>query len=148
MTSPMGAQVYTLGFGIRPENVEIPIYSLSNPSQTNINYPIGKRWITPSVEFVLTSFTSANGATLANWSPLGSGLFQINAAGLTPNLSNGSVTVSNAAIKSNSVIIYSVNNLDPNNGLYGIGSVTNGSFTINSSQSAETSNFFYLVVNS
>lgn len=51
-----GADVYTQGFGSRPENVEVPHIDLRAPNTTDYFYPIGKRWINSvtQTEYVLT----------------------------------------------------------------------------------------------
>jgi hypothetical protein len=73
MTIQPGANVYTQGFGSRPENVEVPHIDLRAPAVTDVLYPIGKRWINTvaSTEYSLTSFSSALGVVTANWSLLG-----------------------------------------------------------------------------
>lgn len=72
MTFSSGAVVNTVAFGNRPENVEIPVVSQVNPASTDVNYPVGKRWINSAsnVEWVLTSFSSVSGITSATWTLL------------------------------------------------------------------------------
>jgi len=69
MTFQPGANLYTAGFGIRPENVEVPHIEARDPSTTDINFPIGKHWLNTvsQNEFTLYSFTSSGGITQANW---------------------------------------------------------------------------------
>lgn len=64
-----GANVYTQGFGSRPENVEVPHLDLRSPATTDLLYPVGKRWVNTVLneEWVLTSFSSLLGVTSANW---------------------------------------------------------------------------------
>lgn len=71
--STSGANVYTQGFGSRPENVEVPILSLVAPNSQNFNYPIGKRWINTATntEYVLTSISTIGGTSTATWTLLG-----------------------------------------------------------------------------
>jgi hypothetical protein len=73
MTIQPGANVYTQGFGSRPENVEVPHLDVRAPAVTDVNYPIGKRWINTvgSTEYSLTSFSTSNGVISASWSLLG-----------------------------------------------------------------------------
>ena len=73
MSFQTGAELYTLGFGSRPENVEIPHIDLRIPSTTDILYPIGKRWINRATqtEYVLTAITTIGGITSASWTLLG-----------------------------------------------------------------------------
>lgn len=69
MSFQPGAQLYTMAFGIRPENVEVPTLQTRNPATTDTQFPIGKRWInttTPS-EWILGSLSSFAGVTTANW---------------------------------------------------------------------------------
>lgn len=69
MTFPSGANLYTQGFGSRPENVEVPTYQTRVPSTSDTNWPIGKRWIVVgSGEYVLVGLTSIGGVLSANWS--------------------------------------------------------------------------------
>lgn len=148
MSTPTPAMLYTQGYGSRPESVEVPVYSLVAPSSSNINYPLGKRWVLPGSEYVLTSFTSSNGALSANWTLLGnSGSVIIASAGTTAAMTAGSVNVTDANAETTSVIIYSVNT---SGGTVGNTSVVagTGSFVINSSSNTETSTFNYIIVNS
>lgn len=73
MTIQSGANLYTQGFGSRPENVEIPTIDIRNPATTDVNYPIGKQWINriTNAVYQLTSITSAAGILSANWASLG-----------------------------------------------------------------------------
>lgn len=88
MTFQPGANLYTAGFGTRPENVEVPHIEARDPSTTDVNYPIGKRWLNTSMEteFNLYKFQSVNGVTEAIWaSPVG-------ATGAVISLNDGSIT--------------------------------------------------------
>ncbi len=69
MSIPTGSVFYSRGNGSVPENVQIPVYSNRDPSPGDSMYPLGKRWInqTSNVEWVLTSFSSANSITSATW---------------------------------------------------------------------------------
>lgn len=69
MTVQPGANLYSQGFGSYPENVEIPVISNVNPAPTNVNYPIGKRWINQAnnTTWELTSISSLQGIVVANW---------------------------------------------------------------------------------
>lgn len=149
MTVAVGAQVYTQGFGSRPENIEIPIYSPAAPGAQMTKYPLGKRCITPGGEYVLTSFTSTAGVLAAVWTLLGGdgSPFNIEAAGLTVPMVSGSVTVTDPNITTSSIIIYSAQIASPNAGVWSINSQSNGSFQIGSTNTTETSTFYYLVVN-
>jgi hypothetical protein len=68
MTFQPGANLYTQGFGSRPENVEVPHLDVRAPAATDILYPIGKRWIfVGDSEYVLISQSTSNGVTTSNW---------------------------------------------------------------------------------
>lgn len=70
MTIQPGAQLYTLGFGNRPENVEVPFISNRAPSSMDTNFPIGKRWIDTvgQNEWILVGLSSVGGVLSAIWS--------------------------------------------------------------------------------
>jgi hypothetical protein len=63
-----GANLYTQGFGSRPENVEVPHYDTRAPSSTDVLYPVGKEWvwINNSI-YKLLGFSTSAGVTSANW---------------------------------------------------------------------------------
>lgn len=74
MTIPNGANLYTQGFGSRPEDVEIPIVSPRAPTTQDTrgpvgSYPIGKRWIVEGTEdlYYLGSYSTTQGLVTANW---------------------------------------------------------------------------------
>jgi hypothetical protein len=80
MTIQPGANVYTQGFGSRPENVEVPVFSPVGPAPSNANYPLGKRWINTvaNTEYSLTSFNTSQGVVTATWTLLGAGAGDLN----------------------------------------------------------------------
>ena len=80
MTVTPGANVYTQGFGSRPENVEIPTFQPRAPAITDVQWPLGKRWIDTAAgsEYSLCNFTSSLGITTANWSLLGTNTGALN----------------------------------------------------------------------
>jgi len=76
MSAPVsqpGAMLYTQGFGSRPEAVEVPHIDIRAPGLTDVNYPLGKRWLDKLAgnEYVLGNFTTTIGVTQANWAFLG-----------------------------------------------------------------------------
>lgn len=79
MTIQPGANLYTQGFGSAPENVEVPHVDVRNPTTTDTNYPIGKRWIdrVNNETFTLTSLTSSGGVLSANWEGEGGGTVSV-----------------------------------------------------------------------
>jgi len=63
-----GANLYTQGFGSRPESVEIPHLDVRAPTTTDILYPVGKRWIfVNTAAYELIGLTSSLGVTSATW---------------------------------------------------------------------------------
>lgn len=72
MSVQPAANVYALGFGTRPENVEIPHVDTRDPSSSDVNYPLGKTWINTKSDsiFMLTSFSVSLGMMSANWKQL------------------------------------------------------------------------------
>lgn len=75
MTFQPGANVYTQGFGSRPENVEVPHIDVRAPATTDILYPVGKVWVdqTNNASYTLTSFSASGNTTTANWVTTGGG---------------------------------------------------------------------------
>lgn len=68
MTFQPGANLYTQGFGSRPENVEVPHYDSRAPTSTDVLYPLGKHWLWPSNGlWYLSSLSTSAGVTTANW---------------------------------------------------------------------------------
>lgn len=68
MTFPQGANLYGIGIGTRPENVEVPFVSNVAPSASDYNFPIGKHWIVTGVgEYVLVALSNVGGTTTATW---------------------------------------------------------------------------------
>lgn len=141
-----GANLYTQGFGSRPENVEVPHLDVRAPASTDINYPVGKAWLNTSAGsyYVLVSLTTSAGVISANWAQLG----QYLAAGTTGVMSGtpGAVTTSNATVTASSIIIFSRNITGGTPGQVSITAQTAGSFTLTSTGN-ETSTFNYYVIN-
>lgn len=69
MTFQPGANLYTQGFGSRPENIEVPHLEIRDPSPTDVHYPVGKRWLNTAseTEFILYKFQFVNGITQSIW---------------------------------------------------------------------------------
>lgn len=88
-----GANLYAMSVGTRPENVEVPTIRTRDPANTDVNFPIGKRWINKvsNIEWVLTSLSSMGGILSANWISFSNTNFS--AASLTAT--NGNITVNN-----------------------------------------------------
>lgn len=64
-----GANLNTVSFGNRPENVEVPHLDVRAPATTDIQYPVGKKWTDTvhNATYELTSFSVSAGVTTANW---------------------------------------------------------------------------------
>lgn len=77
MTIQQGANLYTQGFGSRPENVEVPHVENRAPTPYDVGgfFTVGKVWINPITDqvWILTHLITSNNITLANWLMLGSG---------------------------------------------------------------------------
>jgi hypothetical protein len=72
MTIQPGANLYTIAFGNRPENVEVPHVETRAPTSADVGYPIGKRWIyLNNGEYTLLNLATVNGITTATWTLLG-----------------------------------------------------------------------------
>jgi len=68
MSIQPGANLYTQGFGSRPENVEVPTVQSRAPTSADTNYPIGKRWIyLNNGEYSLVEITITNNIPSATW---------------------------------------------------------------------------------
>lgn len=148
MTFPSGSMLYTQGQGSRPENVEIPIISNRSPAASDKKYPIGKRWINNVVqqEYCLTSFSYSGSILIPTWTLLSSSVTQIVAAGLTPNMVAGVVTVTSPSCTTSSVITFSAAVLSIAHGNVSV-SPHVGNFTLTSANTSDTSSFYYILVN-
>ena len=118
MTFQPGANLYTQGFGSRPENIEVPHYDFRSPSSSDILYPIGKWWVVPGDSlWYLLSISSSQGITTANWIQIagsgGSGVNSVNGNnGVTASPTTGSVVVSGVNATTSTVGVASFNPLD------------------------------------
>lgn len=66
--SQPGAVLYPQAFGIRPENVEVPVYSNREPTAQDVQFPVGKEWIfIDNSIWKLLGLSTQNGITTANW---------------------------------------------------------------------------------
>lgn len=148
MTLPSGSMLYTQGQGTRPENVEIPIISNRSPAASDKKYPIGKRWINnvAQQEYCLTSFSYLQNILIPTWTLLSSSVTQIVAAGLTPNMVSGVVTVASPSCTTSSIITFSAAVLSVAHGNVSV-TPLNGSFTLTSANTSDTSSFYYILVN-
>lgn len=70
MSFQPGANVYTQGFGSRPENVEVPHLDVRAPTASDTIYPVGKIWVdtVANQTYTLTSQSSIGGVLSSNWS--------------------------------------------------------------------------------
>ena len=74
-----GGALYAQSFGVRYENVEVPTIQTRAPATTDVNYPIGKRWVdkTNNAEYCLTSLSSVGGILSATWVATGGGSVEL-----------------------------------------------------------------------
>lgn len=99
MTFQPGANLNTVAFGNRPENVEVPHLDVRAPSTNDITmYPIGKRWIDTvnNATYTLTSFSTSANVTLPNW--VGDGGGSIELSSLTGDTGTAAPAVGNIKI--------------------------------------------------
>ena len=145
MTAPVPAMLYTRSFGSRSDNV--PVIANVAPSSTQTNYPLGQRWINSvtNIEYSLTSFSSVGGSLSATWTPSGSSSLQISSAAGAGPLVAGTLVVTDAACLTTSVILLTYRS--PANPAELSSVPANGSFTVNSASAADTSTFFYAIIN-
>lgn len=138
-----GAMMYTQSFGSRPENVEVPHYDVRAPSSTDSNYPLGKSWIWPgNGSWTLINLSTAGRVLTATWLQSASS----NALTAAMSGSPGSVVVSNPAVTSSSVIVFSRATTGGTPGQVSISAQSAGTFTLTSTGN-ETSTFNYLILN-
>ncbi len=80
MSYQPGANIYTQGFGSRPENVEVPHLDVRAPNTTDYQYPIGKRWIDQVGlnDYTLVGITSIGGVLSGTWNLLGTNTGALN----------------------------------------------------------------------
>ncbi len=80
MTIQTGSNNYAVAVGTAPQNVQIPHFDVRAPATTDINYPVGKRWINSVAnnEYSLTSISASQGALSATWTLLGAGAGDLN----------------------------------------------------------------------
>lgn len=144
MSFQPGANLYTQGFGSRPESVEVPHIDVRAPNSRDVLYPIGKRWLYPAQNgsYVLTSQSSVGGQLSSTWES------QVAGSGVSAAMSGtpGSVVVSNPSVTSSSIIVYSRNVTGGTPGQVSITAQSAGSFTLTSTGN-ETSTFNYIVLN-
>jgi|GEM_PF-1578521 len=79
-----GANLYTQGFGSRPENVEVPHLDVRPPNANDVGYPIGKHWIdnVGLIEYTLVGQTSIGGNLQSIWDNGGNAAATTTTAGI------------------------------------------------------------------
>lgn len=101
MSSPQANSIYSSTSGTTSTDVFIAVLSSVNPSGSDINYPVQKRWVntTTKEEFILVGYTSFNGQIQANWLLLGAAgtvalqTLKGNTGGLVPGDSSENINV-------------------------------------------------------
>jgi hypothetical protein len=98
-----GANLMTVGFGNRPESVEIPTIQSRAPTSADFRYPAGKTWVDQvgNASYILTGFSSLGGSVVANWSPAGgsvTGVFTLtDTASTVVNPTAGNIQIAGTA---------------------------------------------------
>lgn len=69
MSFQPGINLYSQGFGSSAENIQVPHIERRDPSPTDVNYPVGKKWLNTlsGKEFILYRFEVFLGITQAYW---------------------------------------------------------------------------------
>lgn len=69
MSVQQGAVLNTQGFGSRPENVEVPFITNRAPTASDVNFPLGKRWLDTAnnIGYELMSQSSVGGVLQSTW---------------------------------------------------------------------------------
>lgn len=115
MSFQPGANLYTQGFGSRPENVEIPHVDTRSPNTRDINYPIGKWWLNKGASlWYLISLSSGTTGTTANWVEVLTSSFGTNTASgttsATLNGRSGIVTITTPTIAAGGTATMTITN--------------------------------------
>lgn len=106
MTFQPGANLYTLAFGTRPENIEVPHYDARAPTTTDILYPIGKEWVWPGNSiWKLLQLSAANNITTATWIQISNATGDILAINGTANQITASTTAGTTTLSIPAVFI-------------------------------------------
>ena len=147
MTLPSPANVYTQGFGSKPQSVEVPIVEERYPLAADTAYPLGKMWVFPLANYIatLSSFSYQGSVLQALWQ----GNWVIVAAGTSGPLSSGSVVVSAPATTPSSIVLISPTTFvgTISYSYVNPSSVTYYQFTITSLNASDQSIFYYIVLN-
>jgi hypothetical protein len=118
MSFQPGANLYTAGFGLRPENIEVPHVDVRIPTTNDVLFPVGKWWLYKGNSlWYLLNQTSVGGSLQSNWVEVsgsgGSGVISVNANnGLIASPTSGSVIVSGVNATTSSVGVASFNSSD------------------------------------
>lgn len=146
MTIVSGSNIYTQGFGSKPQTVEVPHVDTRNPTVDDIGYVIGKRWINTSLNqvFSLTSISQSGLDNYANWTSL-LPAFSITGDGIVI-ASSPSTVVMNEGCHANSIIIFFLRQGGSGFGSVHSSSVMEGQFTFTTSFGSGPPNFNYIIV--
>lgn len=145
---PSSSRVYSQSRSGYEENVEIPVIQTRAPTNQDVKYPIGKRWINTVSNnvYTLMSFSYSNLTKTANWGLLTPGGINITAAGTTPALSGSVLVITNATVGTSSIILICRKAASGSIGPYTV-TTSAGSFSINPVNAGDTSTLYYAVVN-
>lgn len=94
---PPNSMSYSQGFGSSPNQVTFPVISNRAPTSSDVNYPLGKRWIDTvgGSEYTLISQSSSGGILTSNWASGGNERASTTEYGIV--LLNDSVTMAGAS---------------------------------------------------
>jgi len=113
-----GANLYTAGFGLRPENIEVPHLDVRAPTTSDTLFPVGKWWLfVGNSLWYLLNQTSTGGKLRSNWVQVsgsgGSGVTSVTGSnGVDSSPTTGSVVVSGINATTSSVGVASFDPLD------------------------------------
>ncbi len=144
------SNIYSQGFGSVSQGVSIPVIAYRDPTEEDISFQIGQRWVNTltNLVFTLGSFTKSYLDITANWISL-IPLFPITGLGIA-FLTSSSTIVNNLGVAANSIILLA--NIYISGSVEGFSSVhqssiTAGQFTItNGSSSGATPQVFYVII--
>jgi len=147
-TTPTSANINALAFGSYSENVEIPFLANRSPTDHDINYPIGKRWIDTVLNqvFSLTSFSYTGLIKTANWAFMTIPSFVISSANKFNLTGTSTLTVSDAHTQTTSQVIQARAASFGDLGVYSVPTVSNGSFVV-TEEGSDTSQLNYIIIN-
>ncbi len=142
----MSNAIYAQSFGTANENIAIPFVSDINPGYSDVNFPLGKRWINTLTNAVYSLSSIQN--NIATWLSLNY-IYEISYSAYAI-ISGGSGFISNVNIHPNSIILVYAKTSDGNPGVgnVSISSVMEGSFILTvSDYTSSITIYSYTIIN-